>query len=247
MCLKNLGGKQYTEEELQIPKKLHYITQCRSTEKIQEEGLVSCQYFPLELFPIIMENDNYTEVDFDNAQFDLNYAGTFRGGRRELAMIKYFFGLPEDIRVQMFGNLELEQFKKKKDTRGRPPEFGEAVTHDKVRENILKGLATVIIGDPLYCELDDIAQRFAESIIFGQVTFIDGDYDRLRRAYHNKWLEDYLCINSKQELVTKLREIKKDRELYYKLLKMQREDLLNNFDKENYCKDLAQMIEKIKD
>ena len=73
----------------------------------------------------------FEQINFDTAEYDLNYAGTFRGGRRETDMIKFFFGLPDDIRVQMFGNLTLSQFKKNGNL--RPPEFGKSVKNDLVK------------------------------------------------------------------------------------------------------------------
>ena len=239
-------GSKYNIDELVIPEnRLHYITQCRDTSSFKPECKKTIQYYPLELFPMFTEHGYFTEVDFDKAEFDLNYAGTWRGGRREKSMIKYFFGLPDDIRVQMFGNLKLEQFKKHGDL--RPPQFGAPVTHDKVRENILRGLSTVIIGDPLYAKLDDIAQRAAESIIFGQITFIDSDYDRKNRFYKDKELKDFLRIDNREQLVDRLRFIKKDKTMFYNLLKAQRDDLFKDFDPHQYCVGLAKMIEMIHD
>lgn len=239
------GKEKYTEKELHMDNRLHYITQCRSTNLINEEAQKTIQYYPLEKFPMFTEKGVFTEVDFDKAQYDLNYAGTWRGGRREKSMIKFFFGLPEDIRVQMFGNLKLEQFTKHGDLRA--PEFGAPVTHDKVRENILKGLATVIIGDPLYAKLDDIAQRAAESIIFGQLTFIDSDYDRLNRFYKSQDLKDFLRVDNRDQVVDRLRLVKKDKKMFYDLLKAQREDLFKDFDAHQYCVDFVDMIQKIRD
>lgn len=240
-CVKSVINRDwntYTEEELFINNKLHYITQCRAVELINEEAQKTCTYYPLEKFPLFMESV-CEEVIFDQAHYDLNYAGTFRGGRREADMVKYFFGLPDDIRVQMFGNLSLDQFKKNGDL--RPPEFGKSVTHDLVKENIQKGLATVIIGDKKYKELDDIAQRFYESIIYGQITFIDSDYDRKNRMY-TKELSDFLRINNRDELVSRLRQIKKDRRFFYEMLDKQRDCIFNNFNQKTYATDLIKLI-----
>ena len=33
---------------------------------------------------------SFEQVDFDKSEYDLNYAGTFRGGRREVDMVKFF-------------------------------------------------------------------------------------------------------------------------------------------------------------
>lgn len=240
-------AKDYNLDDYRIPDKIHYITQCRNVSDINELGQKSIQYFPLELFPIVMEKHLDDMVDFDFTFFDLNYAGSFRGGRRQKSMIKYFFGLPNDIKAFMFGNLKLEQFDTNKYKGLRPPMFGLNVPHDKVKQNIKQGLATVIIGDPLYSKLDDIAQRFAESIIYGQITFIDAEYDLKHRAYHNKELENYLCINSREELISKIREIKNNKKLFYELLQKQKDDLLSNFNKDSYCNDLVNIIYNIKD
>lgn len=233
-------GQKYTQEQLEIkPNTLHYITQCKQTNLINEIGQKSCTYYPIEKFPMIMEKEHW-EVDFDKAEFDLNYAGTFRGGRREESMIEFYFGLPEDIRVQMFGNIKLDQFSKQGNLRA--PDFGKAVTHEKVRENIQKALATVIIGDPKYIELDDIAERFYESIIYGQVTFIDEKYDHTNRAYNNISLQKFLKVKNREDLVYKLKAIKSDKQLFYDILSQQYKDLFSNFDKYQFCKGLVNLI-----
>ena len=243
-CVKSVINRDwntYTEKELFITNKLHYITQCRATELINEEAQQTCTYYPLEKFPLFME-PAFEQVNFDAAEYDLNYAGTFRGGRRETDMIKFFFGLPDDIRVQMFGNLTLSQFKKNGNL--RPPEFGKSVTHDLVKENIQKGLSTVIIGDKKYKELDDIAQRASESIIYGQVTFIDSDYDRKNRMY-DKELSEFLRIDNREQLVDRLRKIKNDKNLFYEILEKQKNHILKDFDKDEYAKGLIKHLESL--
>lgn len=233
-------GKKYTQEQLEIkPNTLHYITQCKQTNLINEIGQKSCIYFPIEKFPMIMENELY-KVDFDKTEFDLNYAGTFRGGRREESMIEFFFGMPEDIKVQMFGNIKLEQFTKYGELRA--PEFGKAVTHEKVREQIQKAKATVIIGDPRYIELDDIAERFYESIIYGQITFVDEKYDRTNRAYNNPILKQFLRVKNREDLVYKLKAIKNDKQLFEDIIRLQVEDLYKGFDKIKFCNDFVNLI-----
>ena len=243
-CVKSVINRDwntYTEKELFIPNKLHYITQCRATNLIHEEAQQTCTYYPLEKFPLFME-PTFEQVDFDKAEYDLNYAGTFRGGRREKDMVKFFFGLPDDIRAQMFGNLNLSQFKKNGNL--RPPEFGKSVTHDLVKENIQKGLSTVIIGDKKYKELDDIAQRASESIIYGQVTFIDSDYDRKNRMY-DKELSEFLRIDDREQLVDRLRKIKNDKNLFYEILEKQKNHVLKDFNKDEYAKDLIRQLESL--
>ena len=156
------------------------------------------------------------------------------------SMIEFFFGLPEEIKVQMFGNIKLEQFTKQGNLRA--PEFGKAVTHEKVRETIQKAKATVIIGDPKYIELDDIAERFYESIIYGQVTFVDEKYDKTNRAYNNPNLKKFLRVKNRTDLVYKLKAIKNDKQLFEDIVKLQVEDLYNNFDKNVFCSDLVKLI-----
>ena len=233
-------GQKYTQEQLEIkPNSLHYITQCKQTNLINEIGQKSCTYYPIEKFPMIMEQQLY-KVDFDKTEFDLNYAGTFRGGRREESMIEFFFGLPEELKVQMFGNIKLDQFSKQGNLRA--PEFGKAVTHEKVRDQIQKAKATVIIGDPRYIELDDIAERFYESIIYGQVTFVDEKYDRTNRAYKNPSLQKFLRVKNREDLVYKLKAIKNDKHLFEDIVKLQVEDLCSEFDKVKFCSDLVKLI-----
>ncbi len=241
--VKRPWGHKYKESNITVPEnKLHYITQCKSTNLINEQCQKTCTYFPLEKFPLLMEKEVYN-IDFDSCQYDLNYAGTFRGGRRKSSMLEYYFGLPSDIKVQMFGNLKLDQFKLSEDEYETYPEFGKPVTHDKVKENIQLGKSTVIIGDKLYIKLNDIAQRFYESIIYGQVTFMDAHYDKENRMYKNPKLSKLLRVSNKQELIEKLRKIKDSKELFDKITEAQRKDILLDFDKSEYCLNLTKIME----
>lgn len=68
---------------------------------------------------------------------------------------------------------------------------------------------------------NDIAQRAWESIIYGQVTFVDSDYDRKNRMY-DKELSEFLRIDNREQLVNRLRKIKNDKNLFYEILEKQK-------------------------
>ncbi len=81
-------------------------------------------------------------------------------------------------------------------------------------------------------------------LYIGQVTFISSDYDRKNRMY-NKELSEFLRIDDRDQLVDRLRTIKNDKNLFYEILKKQKNHLLKDFNKEEYAKGLILTMEKL--
>lgn len=221
-----------------------YISQAQDTKKVLEKArskvsVDNCFYFPFEQFPLFTLR--YSDFN-ENPIYDISYGGTFRGGKREADMIKFYFGYPEDIKVEMFGKIQLSNFNKKKIEYLNQPIFNKSVNYNEYSNKMLEARSTIIIGDPLYKEWSDLAQRIYESIMIGNVCFIDKTYDFNQRVFSNKELKEFCYISDKKsEIVDKIKKIRDNNFRKY-IIDLQREDTKINF--YNYSKDLIELIEE---
>lgn len=220
-----------------------YVTQAYATNKVLEKArkdinIEKVIYYPFEKFPMLTLN----YLDFnENPYYDLSYGGTFRSGKREADMIKFYFGYPEDIKVEMFGKIELSNFKEKNIVGLNTPEFNKSVNYDQFANKMLNSRATIAIGDPLYKAWDDLAQRIYESIMTGNVVFIDQSYDYQKRVFSNKELREFNYISDrKRDIVEKIKKIRDNGYRKY-IIDLQREDVKIN--KEKYCNDFVNLLE----
>jgi hypothetical protein len=171
-----------------------------------------------------------------------------RGGKRAKKMVKFYFGHPEEISVEMFGKIEYDDFKKiftDKKMPGfsflRPPAFTGAIRYDEMLPKMNQAMAHCVIGDPWYEEINDMAQRAYESIWSSVVTFIDHDLDKLRRVYgRDKVLADFLYVEDRVELSEKIILLKGDPHLRKQILEDQIAAI--NFDPKKYCEDFVEIL-----
>ena len=273
MCDPNLTLKQiwssiqkkewssnWNREDIEIIRKdIVYLSQPYDLKAVKDLiknikiEIADVQHFPFHLFPLMHEPDFRSGEQI----VDLIYGGTFRGGKREAKMIKYYFG-HQSISSEMFGKIELKHFKKMLPE--EQPTFGKAVQYNQFTEKMKEGLATCIIGDKWY-EGRDINQRIYEGILAGVITFIDLEFDPERKVFaKNKKLQNFLYVSSRQELEEKIIMLKNkierkntksidiSKEDYYmngdvalKLLQKMQYDAVK-IDWEKYCKSFADKI-----
>ena len=232
----------YNKEDIEITRDdIIYITQAKYTRGVLEKAreyvkIKDAKYFSFEKFPLL----TLKELEFnENPTYDLLYGGTFRSGRREEDMIKFYFGLSDKYNVEMFGNIELDNFKQDKIRGLNPPKFGESVAYDKYSDKMIQSRATVIIGDKIYKKLDDLAQRIYESIMIGNVLLIDLSYDYSRRVFTNPELRKFCYINNRRDVEDRLEKLK-DNDFRRHIIELQRED--TRLDAQSYCNNLIQLI-----
>ncbi len=221
-----------------------YITQCQDTSEINELGQQSVHYFPLQQFPLYMSNiypeyNSYPPVE--ELQRDLTYCGSFRGGRRQEDMIEYYFG-SERSTIVGSGYKDGERFSKKKVGNLIYPKFEKPVKQKQVAKEMRKGLATVIIGDPLYIKHYDIAQRLYECVLANVITFIDKKLDPEMRTFNQM---PFFYVTSKEDLYNKLAYLYQSEDNRLRYLKMQKEVIINSFDFNLYSADFRRMLEVI--
>lgn len=237
----------YSKEDIQIVRDdIVYIAQPKDIVKYRELFIKKAKipiesviHFPFEKFPLVTMKRNFLVPN--ECEVDLIYGGTFRSGRREEDMIKFYFGYPEDISVSMFGKIEEKHFKKNNQNLSLP-NFGKAVPYEKFDEEMKKGLSTVIIGDAQYKLVDDLAQRTYESILCGNVTFIDDSYDKNKRVFSHDKLQNFLYVSDRDEVTKKIRHLKSNPKLVRLLQDLQYDDVM--IDVNNYCNEFKTIIEE---
>ena len=241
---KKSWSDNYDKSDINITRDdIIYVTQAYAVDKVLEKArkninIEKAIHYPFEKFPMLTLN--YLDFNQDPS-YDLSYGGTFRQGKREVDMVKFYFGYPKDIRVEMFGKIKLSNFKEKNISGLNSPEFSSSVNYDRFSDKMLNSRATIAIGDPLYKVWDDIAQRIYESIMIGNVVFIDKSYDSQRRVFKNKELKDFNYISdNKKEIVEKIKKIRDNNYRKY-IIDLQREDV--KIDTDKYCKDFVKLLE----
>lgn len=240
---KKSWSSNYKKEDIYITRDdIIYVSQASATlkviEKAKQQGvnIKNVVHYPFEKFPLITLKDCHFN---ENPKYDLLYGGTFRGGKREADMIKFYFGYSNNISVEMFGKIELNDFNSKKIVGLRPPGFGKSVPYNKFDEKMLEAKATVIIGDPLYKAWSDLAQRIYESIRVGNVTFIDSSYDFKKSVYRSRELRDFCYVSSRDDVESKLKLLN-DNSFRKHIVDLQRSDVA--IDSASFCSDFVSLL-----
>jgi hypothetical protein len=235
-------GSKYKEEDISITREdINIIAQCNNLkgfrditdkDKIKFDKIY---HFPIEKYSLYSDklyNNSYKDID-------ILYGGAFRQGRREKDMIKYYFGYPDDIDIRMFGKVKISDFKTKHYSNLRPPVFEAPVKYTDFLLKMSTSKSTIIIGDLLYKKLEMLTLRIYESIQAGVITFIDSDFDKNHLVYNNKVLQDICYVNSREDIIDRIKYIKSNSAIMRDIIKMQREDtLLNKNDYANAFRDI---------
>ena len=239
----------YNEEDIKIIRDdIIYITQSRNTSLVIERAnkngvnINKAIYFPLEKFPLVIDDIINSEIIPYNfyPKYDLLYGGTFRNGRRQNDMIKFYFGYdPEKYNVTMFGKINIDNFDKSKINGLDYPFFEKGVNYNNFKDKMSEALATVIIGDEIYKKQDDLAQRIYESALSGCFVLIDSSYDFNKRVFNNPILKQFCYVNNREDVKNRLFDLKFYRKYYRDLLL---EDLVFNFNEKQYCDDFINLI-----
>lgn len=246
----------YAEKDILVSKPIHVLCQPFNVDEMKKvwakkKGTVplgTMFHFPMERFPLLNEWLEPTP----EPTVDLLYGGTARGGRRIPNLFKWYWNLPEDISVEIFGKIADEDFtahpKLKSDFEARklhrPPAFTGMVKYCDVLPKMNNSLAHLVTGDPSYETLDLIPQRVAECIAAGNVVFVDANIDMSRRIYpKGTSAHDFLYVANQEELIERLRAIKEDPVMRLQIIDEQR--IATNFDADTFCKSLVDKVKEL--
>lgn len=239
-------ANNYKKDDINITRNdIIYIAQPRDIIKLKNKLskldiiIDDIIHYPFEKFPLV--TSEYLQIN-PEYKYDISYGGTFRGGKREKDMIKFYFDYPEDIKVEMFGKITESNFNKKLIENLRLPDFNKAVPYNEFNNKMSDSLATIIIGDPLYKQLDDLAQRIYESILVGNIVFIDSSYDYNKRVFKNEELIKFNYVSNKEEVIDRIRLLKEDKDLRNHIIELQRQD--TKIDINKYCNDFVNIIKE---
>ena len=240
-------GSKYKEKDINITRTdISYISQPYRVDLlidiIKKNGIEinHASYFPFEKFPCL--NSQLEPLPHNKLESDISYGGTMRGGKREKKMIEFYFGYSEDINVEMFGKIDSDDFNPKKVSSFREPRFSGSVKYDEFLPKMNKALSTVVIGDPLYEELEDINQRVYESIWAGVVTFIDAGFDTQKRVYTlDDDLKEFLYVTDRVDVEDKVNMLKMHPDFRKLVLEAQLKAV--DFDAHKYSQQLKTILE----
>ena len=232
----------YKEKDINIVRNdIIYITQSKNTNLVLEKAnkcgvtINTAIYFPLEKFPFISD-PNIIEFN-ENPKYDLLYGGTFRNGRREEDMIKFYFGY-DKFNVTMFGKIDSTNFTKNKENLSYP-NFEKSVDYKNFKNKMNESIATVIIGDKIYKKQNDLAQRIYECVLSNTVVLIDSSYDYEKRVFKDPFLQEFCYVDSREDVEHRL-SLLKDNDFRKTILNKQIED--TKIDRFNYCRDFVNII-----
>lgn len=235
-------ASNYQQKDIEIVRDdIVYVSQPRNIRKVKEIAnkfvtIKTVIHYPFEQFPLLTtESLGFNE----NATYDLLYGGTFRGGKRELDMIKFYFGI-ENYNVTMFGKIEHKNFKPDLISGLSDPNYEKSVAYDAFTGKMHEAKATVIIGDKLYKELDDLAQRIYESINAGNVILIDASYDHNKLVFKNDELRLFNYVNSRADVIDRLAKLQ-DVDFRRHIYELQKNDVA--FNKEEYAYYFRRILE----
>jgi len=143
-------------------------------------------------------------------EYDLSYGGTFRNHRREEDLIKYYFGYPEDINVEIFGTIKLKKFNPKKITDLSLPDFNKPVKNLKFLDKMRNSMCTVIITDKRYKDVYFHTARIYEAIYIGNVLFIDKAVDPNYKIFSNETLKNFCYVSNRDDVIERIKWLKAD-------------------------------------
>jgi hypothetical protein len=242
----------YEERDINITKPIHVLcqpfnvadTKARWIKK-KAAPLGTMFHFPMDRFPLL----NPQLAPVMEPTVDLMYGGTARGGRRIPALHKWYWDLPEDISVEVFGKIDTDDFTKHPKVGPSlnldgAPKFTGMVKYSEVLPKMNSALAHLVIGDPSYETQDLIPQRVAECIRAGNVVFVDANIDKSRRIYPKGTMaHDFLYVSTKEDLIERLRAVKSDPHIREQILMEQLAAI--GFDADVFCKSLVDKIAEL--
>ena len=231
-------ASNWNKDDILVTRDIHVISQSYNLVKnkaiFESNGytVASIQQYDFQKFP--MMRDKAPEPLFGK-NVDISYGGTFRSGRREKKLVDFYFGYPDDISVEVFGKIKLDDFNEKKIAGLKPPMFTGAVDYSKMIPKMSDAKYHIAIGDNQYPDFEMISQRVYEAIMAGCVVFLDKEFDKNKRVFPN---HDFFYVSNRDEVIHKIRNIT-DEELSV-LAYSQHEAV--GFNESVYCDEFVKLI-----
>lgn len=175
----------------------------------------------LDLFGYYATNENLNDklinYNIDNKIYDFVYFGNNRSSQR-FTLVKNLCN-DESIK-KLFIGYDPKYLKNY--------EFIKYVKHKELFNLIgSKCLTTLIVGDDLHNNNIKTA-RFYEGMLLDVVAFIYIKFDEQKKYVKNEFLKKFIYVSSKEELIEKINKLKSNKDLYKKIVELEREEILKN-------------------
>lgn len=194
------------------------------------------------------QHEYYTARDFidiklqtpekESDSFDFIYCGNKRSSRDKLLRAVASF---KDINLATVGYGD--------SISGDNVTNYEYMSHSDMFDFINKrAYSTIVMGDILHNN-NIITPRFYESMLLNVVAFIWHQYDSEKKFVENEELKDFIYVSSVEELHDKILKVKSDKDLYKKIVDLEREEALKKVgisDVDSFIKSLDTDILKLK-
>lgn len=236
----------YKRENIEITRAdIHYICQPYNISKYLEFinksknsiNISKIDHYNFEKFPCLQQPLKINSMPL----IDLTYGGTFRGGRRADKLVKFYFGYPNEIEVEIFGKIKIEDFDNNKIDSLSNPIFSGPVKYEEMMSKMNSSLCHIVIGDKLYEDTDDVPQRLSESVWSQVITFIDEDIDKARRIFNkDRYIDELLYVKNRNDVIDKLNLIKSEPDVRKEILKYQISAF--DFNSDTFCKGFVNLI-----
>jgi len=238
-------SKKYKEDDILIKRNdITYITMCYDTNSvynitnktdIKPNKVV---YFPFEKYaffgerlPLVGQKD-----------VDLIYGANSFRNKREKKFIKFYFDLPEDIKVKFYGKMKPTDFNPKLTDGKRFPIFNPPIQYKENLITMNKSISTINISDT-FNEGKQLNPRVYETVLANVISFMDIDYDPQKKAFKDSELQEFLYIKDKNELIDKIRKLKSDSFFMKKIIDLQYKDSF--ISTQDLCKQFCELVESL--
>lgn len=240
-------ASNWKKEDIYISRKdIRYISQPYDLDAVKDiicTGdiyIPQINYYPFEKFPCM---DEFIPMK-ENPTVDLSYGGTMRGGKRIKKMLKYYFGYPTDIKVEMFGKIILDDFvdacNKIYGKMLQAPVFTKPVDAEEYLVKSNDSISHVVIGDQWY-EGRDMPQRCYQSIWTSVITFIDIDLDPDKKVLGKSEIcSKFNYVSSREDVEKRLRAIKDFPAMRKEIIAEQLNAI--RFNEEEFCKGFVKLL-----
>ena len=238
-------ASNWNQDDIEIKRPINVISQSYNLQMVKEifekQNIVvgSVVQYPFQKFPLLKFAFSDSSALVEDRDIDLIYGGTYRSGRRENKIVEFYFGYPEDIKVEIFGKIKEDNFTPKKIENLSKPMFSKSVDYSDMINKMRTAKAHVVIGDSRYPKIEMIAQRVYESMLAGCVTFIDESLDHKRRVFGETDIGEFSYVRNRDEAVAKIRTLNGVNDW-----KQMAENQLTsvNFDPVSYCNGFVETI-----
>lgn len=192
----------------------------RDVQKNMPVEMIDINKYEARMFFEERLKDN--DYHFDDKEIDLVYFGNRRTDARRSIVSKYFNH--KDINSLIIGFDAMADLDLSEGVHVNSLEYMDMANMHKYIDE--KCFATIVIGDK-HANGHAITYRLCEGLLLKCVGFVSIEYDPNKEMIKNEFLKDFIYVSSAEELHDKLQQIKSDKDLYEKLVRLEREEFEN--------------------